>query len=253
MGQVSMIGIKRGRPRSNASKNSEVRQLRVKRYESQGVTYTYHRLTGTALPNLPYDHPTFIAAFKAEDDKIQKNTLPLGYGEGIHDLHVDDFMPTSQIDAIAYSVPQIIKFVLVSKPGNCLFYHSGDLVADAQSHLDTKHKQQYLMLASEFGLLGLRQKRVRPNWNHYFAVRTDESIKGMPLNAVEGRISPEEYRALVAVNERQASVSVTRAIRDAIGTTDDDASQMRNDMIRKGWMMNTRPPELTDFGLSLMS
>ena len=44
-----------------------------------------------------------------------------------------------------------------------------------------------------------------------------------------------------------------RAIRDALGVNDHEASVLRNDMINRGWMMNSRPPELTTLGRSLLA
>lgn len=89
----------------------------------------------------------------------------------------------------------------------------------------------------------LRQTRVAPGWSHYFAIRTKDLVRG----------TPDEYLALVAISERQASISVSRVIRDGRGFNDNDASKMRNNIIRKGWLTNARPPELTMLGLSLLT
>ena len=67
------------------------------------------------------------------------------------------------------------------------------------------------------------------------------------------RLGADEYEALHAIDARQASVSTQRAIRDALGISDADAVEMRNNFIRRGWLTNGRPPQITDLGEKVMN
>jgi hypothetical protein len=208
------------------------------------------------LPDLSYDHPDFIAAIKqANTANVSRSDFLERWGQITtpKDLRITDFLPPKQPDAVAYSLPQIIQFMHVARKGHILLYHSGDLATDIANNIMCRDKQKYLQIARELDLVGLRQSRVRDGWYHYYAVRTDTSLRGCPLNMLTGTITPDEFIALTAINERQAAISVTRCIRNALSTTDHEASDIRNKMIRKGWVTNGRPPELTPLGLSLLT
>lgn len=232
----------------------EVRPEDVKTYSSKGKTYHYHRPTGQRLPD-NIDEPGVLAAAiqKIEDQQRIGSELPAIIG-----LDVDipacasELKPEMQSLAVAFTMPAVVGFVLRAKAKETLHYHSGDLALDGSRDQLLRIRQAYLRAMAEFGAVHLRQQRVRPNWSHYFATRSTESLTGIPKHLMHADISPDEYTALVAVNERQSAKAVSRCIRDALGITDQAASTIRNDMILRGWLTNGRPPELTDLGLSLL-
>lgn len=240
---------------AGVSKRSAVRKKGVKRYDVQGVTYTYHTASGTRLPNLPYDHPAFIEAYdravfqhETKTDSAQK----WGFQEDVVDIRDAAFKLSKEPDAVAFTVPDIIRFVVTGKRDQVLIYHSGNLALDGERNDVVRDKQRYSMLAAESGLLTLQQSRMGPGAYQYYAIRTAGTMQGLPQHAIYGRITPDEYTALNAINERQASISVSRVIRDALSLTDAEATEWRNSMIRRGWLTNGRPPELTTLGLSLL-
>lgn len=238
------------------SKVQKIRQGTIKRYKVQGVTYTYHRPSGVRLPDLPFSDPRFLAAHSAAEDQMRiqsKNGAQRRGALSEIDVPVKKMRPSTVPDAIAYTVPQCAHFVLQAKPKEVVLYHSGDLARDGASDALIRDKQQYLLLAAGFGLVSLRVARVQAGWSHYLAVRSEESLVGLPRRVLQCDISPSEYIALVAIDERQGAQATTRAIRDALGIRDAEAATLRNTLIEQGWLASTRPPELTALGRSLLA
>lgn len=236
------------------AKETKLRLKDVKRFELQGVTYTYHRPTGIPLPDLPYQDRRFIEALKAVRRQADiKSESGFDRTKSLA-LLTAGFQETTppQTDAVAFTVVQCAFFVLKAKPNAKLLYHSGDLATDSATDVRAKDRQQYIGLAASFGLLSLRMVRIQENWSHYYALRTEESLRGMPMHVLQCDITPSEYKALVAINEKQASKSVSRTIRDALACSDQQAADIRNAMIERGWLANSRPPELTSTGRQLM-
>lgn len=223
----------------------------IKETRANGKRYVYHRASGTRLPDLPVGHPEFIRAFLAAEashrnaDVIASQRITPAPPPEI------DITPPVIPDCIASRVDQIIAWVHSAEAGEVCHYHFGSLPLD-QMASDIAAKRAYTKVLADFEVVRLRQHRIGENLNHYYAVRTDESLKHMPRNVLTGTVSADEYTAVLAITERQASLSVARVIRDALGLTDFRASQMRNDFIRRGWLTNGRPPELTERGLSVL-
>lgn len=236
------------------SNGVEVRQKGLKGYTVQGVRYLYHRASGTLLPNLPNDHPDFVAAYDAAERDHKIRSRGKGLRARIEALpwpsHVAiKFTP----DVVAYSVAMAASFVLNAKPDNVLLYHVGDLGLDQAKDQSVKDRAQYIKVAAAFDLVSLRRARVAEGWTEYYATRTEETLVGCPSHVLRGDVTPDEYMALVALNERQASQSTSRAIRDELGINDQEAASIRNRFIDSGWLDNGRPPELTTLGLSLLT
>lgn len=229
---------------------------RLNRVISKGKQYVYHRPTGTRLPSLSEDHPEFIAAYQSAEEMLRIQTsAPKRFGPTAHLKHISikDVAPPVDIDAIAYHLKHVVQFIFAARQGNIIYYHAGNIAVDAGSDPVVYDKQRYAQLMHTFGLLDLRRSKVATDWYQYFAVRTDTPAGHTPKAATAARVTPDEYEALVAVMERQAALSVSRAIRDHVGLSDEAARKMRNDMINRGWITNTRPPELTDLGLHLLA
>lgn len=234
----------------------EVRNAIVKRYLSKGRRYVYHAATGANLPDLPLDHPDMQEAIRIAERNAETasssadlwgGVVPVGLSETIAPM-----APPSSPHVIAFSVPQIIRFVFRAAPGDVIYYHHGNLLEDARREQSVRQKGRYVALCCEFGLLGPRQKRGFGSDWHYYAVRTGQRLTGLPRYVLDGSITPDEYQSLVALSERQASMSTSRVIRDTLGISDTQASEIRNEFIQRGWLSNGRPPELTDKGLQLL-
>lgn len=224
----------------------------VRVHNLNGKRYVYHRASGAPLPDLGFDDPAFVAAFlQAEtehrnataspEERLRARPVPTGI----------EFEPPVSPDAITFTTTQIIAWVHGAKAGHVCYYHFGSLVADGPADSVTE-KRNYVAMLRSFGAVELRQRRVSDAMTHYYAIRTDESLRLMPRNAITGAVSAQEYFAVHALSERQSSMSVARTIRDSLGISEDAACQMRNDLIRRGWLSNTRPPQLTELGLSVL-
>lgn len=157
-----------------------------------------------------------------------------------------------QPDAIIYQLSQAVSWLYNAKSKETAYYHCGFIAVDQQGSQDLVEKRMYFSLVAGFGLVWPRQKRITDQLTHYFAIRTEEPLSGMPRNVLSGTVLPSEYTIMRALSERQSSLSVARCIRDAIGTTDSDAREIRNSLIRRGWMTNDASPALTEVGLSVL-
>lgn len=232
---------------------------RINRVVSKGISYVYHRPTRTRLPDLPDDHPDMIAAIIEAEKAAQSQSDAKGlWGTGVaippKEQGISAMAPPSTPHVVAFAVPQVIRFVFRASKGDVVYYHHGNLLEDGRRDTHIRQKGRYVALCVSFGLLSPRQRRAFASETHYFAVRTDLSATaaGLPRNALDGTITPDEYEALHAIDERQASMATTRAIRDTLGISDHDAAEIRNEFIRRGWLTNGRPPEITDLGEQMM-
>lgn len=237
------------------SKQLRFRARGVKRYSVQGVTYTYHVKSGARLPDLPYNDPRFVRAlaFAEQQSKIKSRAAERSTTTATHTEVPASKAKIRAADMVAYSLIQCANFVLSASSGSVLIYHSGDLAQESASATTVRDRQQYMLIAAEFDLVSLRQERVSESWYHYYAVRTKEPIRWLPRHVIQADITPDEYRALRALDERQPAVSTTRAIRDELGISDIAAADIRRDFINRGWLDNGRPPEMTALGLSLLT
>lgn len=238
----------------------EVRKSLINSYISKGQRYTYHRPSGKRLPDLPLDDPRLMEAIQEIERTTEiKSGAAETWGGRVHIPPREDGLARMETpvapDVVAFSVPQIIRFIFRARQGSVIYYHHGNLLDDARRDPNTRHNGRYISTCISLGLLAPRQERAFDTETHYFAVRTSESAAapGMPRNTLDGTITPDEYEALRAIDERQASISTSRAIRDALGISDDQASQMRNDFINRGWLTHERLPAPTALGVSMMA
>ena len=161
--------------------------------------------------------------------------------------------PPQTVSCIAMAVPHLIRFVWTAKPGAVVYYHHGRLYEDSLKDPLVRHRGRYVALAVEFGLLHPRQARSDRSHMHYYAVRTDASMTGQPVHVFGGAITPDEFKALTLVRDRQSHMSAARAIRDGLGTPNTQATEICAAMIRRGWITNTGATKLTDLGRSLLT
>lgn len=239
---------------SRCANPTEVRQKGLKDFISKGVRYVYHRASGTRLPDLNYDHPDFVAAYDAAESAHRIRSRGKGLALKVRSVVWPNQTGIKyQPDVAAFTTHMAANFVMKARPGEIMLYHVGDLAHDQATDTALKDRAQYVNLAHALDLVALRRHRVTEGWTEYYGVRTSESLVGCPSHVLRGDITPDEYFALVALNERQSSQSTSRAIRDALAIDDQQAAAMRNAFLDRGWLENGRPPELSPLGMSLLT
>lgn len=226
---------------------------RVKRVVSKGIEYVYHKHSSIRLPNLPEDHPHFIAAFnRAEAEWQNAVMLPDQLITPQQPIDIRHDVPL-QFQAMVNTPVQAISWVHKAKQGEIAHYHYGAIAEAAAKSPVIDAIRRYFALLREFDVVALRQARTSPSHTHYYAIRTTNSLRGMPRNVLTGAVEVIEYEAVLALTERQAATSVARCLRSALMISESAAVEMRNNMIRRGWLTNGRPPELTSQGLSVLA
>lgn len=121
---------------------------------------------------------------------------------------------------IAYDVRMFCGWLKVAHPGDTCVYHAGNLALDRASDPDLAALADTAMLLAELRAVELRQFRqylaIIDVWC-YIAVRAKGGL--LPRGLLTQKLSSIDYRALMAVRDRAADISVTRAIRDAISAS----------------------------------
>ena len=225
----------------------------IKRDVKPSGVYVYHRASGARLPDLPASDPRFIDAYRAAEVEYQNRIKtaaqrinPMPIASINHNLPVPP-------DAVIFAISHAVSWVFSSRAGDVVYYHYGAISADQVGNPSLQRKSAYFRLIGDFGLVRLRQRRAAEGLTHYYAARTDVPLRNMPQNVLSGAVEPIDYGAVLAVLERQPAQSVARCLRDALALSERDSAALRNDMIRRGWLTNGRPPELTELGLSVLA
>lgn len=143
-----------------------------------------------------------------------------------------------------------------STPGDACLYHIGFLSRDRRQFPGLNALAEGVGIMAEAETLALRADRIRlptlAGWA-YVAIRRSSRVK--PAALIEGRIAPFEYRALQAVQNRDADISAERAIRNALSPIigkghEAQAKSMLNKLLAEGWIMHVEAKgyELTKGG-----
>ncbi len=226
---------------------------RVKRFAKGGIEYVYHRMSGIRLPSLPDNHPHFIAALRRAEVEWQNAVIqPDQPITPVQPIDITHEVPL-QFDAMVNTPVQAVSWAHKAKQGQVAHYHYGAIAEAAAKNPVVDAIRRYFALLREFEVVALRQSRTGPNHTHYYAIRTGNGLRGLPRNVITGTVQVIEYEAVRALTERQAAMSVARCLRNELMISESDAVEMRNDMIRRGWLTNGRPPELTTQGLSVLA
>lgn len=155
-------------------------------------------------------------------------------------------------DAIVYDLPQAVSWINSSRPNEVVYYHYGSIAVDQFRSAILTEKRMFFGLISSFGLVWPRQKRAGENLTHYYAIRCNEPLAGMPRNLLSGTVLPSEYIIMRALSERQSSQSVARCIREHLDIDDVGAKEIRQELILRGWVTNDTKPALTELGYSVL-
>lgn len=122
--------------------------------------------------------------------------------------------------SIAWDTRAFCEWVRTSRPGETCVYHAGHLVADRARDKDLASLADTVNLMDELAVVGLRQFRqylaIVDVWM-YIAVRRAGGFP--PRSLLSQKINSTDFRALRAIRDRAADISVTRAIRDAISAS----------------------------------
>lgn len=144
----------------------------------------------------------------------------------------------------------------MSEPGDSCLYHIGFLSRDRRSWPGLNALAEGVGIMAEAETLILRADRVRlPTLAGWAYVATRRAGRIRPAALIEGRIAPFEYRALQAVQNRDADISAERAIRNALSPIlgkghEAQARTMLNKLMAEGWIMHVEAKgyELTKGG-----
>lgn len=122
--------------------------------------------------------------------------------------------------SLAWDARAFCEWVRTARPGETCVYHAGNLAADRATDQDLAHLADMVALMNELAAIRLRQFRqylaIVDVWC-YIAVRHAGGF--VPRSLLSQKITSTDYRALRAIKDRAADISVTRAIRDAISAS----------------------------------
>lgn len=122
--------------------------------------------------------------------------------------------------------------------GEFVIYHAGSLTLDRTTDQSLNQLADTIHILQETGFVTASQKRfhlqITDVWA-YIATRTGRGYA--PSGLLSRKITSFEWRALKAVRDRDADISVTRAIRDAVSSTlissDDLATEIFDTILAK--------------------
>lgn len=121
---------------------------------------------------------------------------------------------------MAYDTRAFCAWFKGARPGDTCVYHAGNLAHDRTTDSDLADLADTVMLLNNLQAVKLRQFRqylaIIDLWC-YVAVKAAGGFA--PRSIIDMRLTAQDYRALVAVRDRAADISVTRAIRDALSAS----------------------------------
>jgi hypothetical protein len=129
----------------------------------------------------------------------------------------------------------LIRWLKTAAPGEQKIYHAGMLAADRIETPDLDDLARLVAILSETGFLHASQYRQELpllTVSVYVATRTGKGYA--PSGLISGKLLPLEFEALKAVLQRDADISVTRAVRDALSTNDASANAIIAALKAKG-------------------
>jgi hypothetical protein len=122
-------------------------------------------------------------------------------------------------------------------PRDFVIYHIGNLVSDRMVNKAVHDLAETVLLLQETKFVIGSQHPLRlavlDGWS-YVATRTGGGWA--PKSLLHSRITATQYRALWALRNRDAAVSATRTIRDALSVPEINAGKILDDLKDRGWM-----------------
>lgn len=121
---------------------------------------------------------------------------------------------------VVWNVTSLCRWLKTAGEGDWCVYHSGNLAYDRVRDSDVNDLSDMVLLLTETDYLRTTQRRqylfITDVWV-YVAHRTGRGHA--PRAILNGTITASDFRALRAVRDRDADISATRAIRDALSAT----------------------------------
>lgn len=120
---------------------------------------------------------------------------------------------------VVASVPEFIKWLKAAMPNEICLYHTGDIGVDRKKLTLTyiNDLADTAMLLSETGYVILSQSRYYLPTHDGWAYHAQRTGRGYAPKAImDGKLTSFEWRALRALRDRDADISATRAVRDAL-------------------------------------
>ena len=161
---------------------------------------------------------------------------------------------------VVLNVANLCRWLKTAVEGDWCVYHSGNLAYDRMRDESLNLLSDMVLLLTETDYLRTTQRRqylfITDVWV-YVAHRTASGHA--PKALLTGKMTSIEYRALRAVRDRDADISASRAIRDALSATmsssDALAASMFDTIRDRGWISEAkgRGWEISQAGLRIMT
>ena len=133
---------------------------------------------------------------------------------------------------IVGTVRDLTRWAKTATTGEFCIYHAGELNVDRHRDQNINTLADTVLLFNETGLVSLSQRRTYLNiedvWS-YHATRTTGGYA--PQAILDGKLTSFEWRALKAVRDRDADISATRAIRDALSFVLPSSDKAANEIL----------------------
>ena len=152
-------------------------------------------------------------------------------------------------DAVVFSVEQFRRWLFLAAQGERCLYHIGQMLIDQEDRpVSLKPIGDYAAIMAEYRAVILTQKRTDEGIYQYFAVRTDVPTRTMPRAVSVGDVSVEHFIALKSIHNKENGLSAHRAIRFALGCSQEKARDVMHELIAAGLLEDGRAPSLTKAG-----
>lgn len=125
------------------------------------------------------------------------------------------------------TLASLYRWLKTAQRDDWFVYHAGNLAHDRLLNPDLSDLADLILLLTDFGYLTTTQHRrylFIMDVFVYVATRTGNGY--CPPALITGKLTSHEFRALRAVRDRDADISVIRAVRDALS-----ASQTSSDLL----------------------
>ncbi len=161
---------------------------------------------------------------------------------------------------VVWDVPSLCRWLRTAVEADWCVYHSGNLAYDRARDTALNALSDLVLLLSETDYLRTTQRRqflfITDVWV-YVAHRT--GYGHAPKSLLTGKLTAPEFRALRAVRDRDADISASRAIRDALSasmtSSDDLAGAMFERLKERKWVTEAKGKgwELSADGLRIIT
>lgn len=118
---------------------------------------------------------------------------------------------------IVGTVRELSRWCKTAAVGEGVIYHAGEISVDRRKDDNINALADTVLLLAETGFVSCTQRRqylyVEDVWA-YWAIRARDGYA--PRALIDGKLTSFEWRALKALRDRDADISATRAVRDAL-------------------------------------